>query len=42
VIHSGKLRAQQTAKILAMELAPELPLKTSDLINPNDNPGGLD
>ena len=42
VIHSGKLRARQTAEILAIEIAPELLLETSDLINPNDNPGGLD
>lgn len=42
IIHSGKLRARQTAEILAIELAPELPLETSDLINPNDNPGGFD
>jgi len=42
VIHSGKLRAQQTAKILATEIAPMLQLETSDLINPNDNPGTFD
>ncbi len=42
VIHSGKLRARQTAEIIAIELAPELPLETSDLINPNDSPGGFD
>jgi len=42
VIHSGKLRAQQTAEILAIEIAPELLLETSDLINPNDNPGEFD
>ena len=42
VIHSGKLRAQQTAEILATEIAPMLQLETSDLINPNDNPGAFD
>jgi len=42
VIHSGKLRAQQTAEILAIDIAPGLQLETSDLINPNDNPGELD
>ena len=42
VIHSGKLRAQQTAEILAIEIAPRLQLETSDLINPNDNPGAFD
>ena len=42
VIHSGKLRAQQTAEILAIEIAPELQLETSALINPNDNPCAFD
>ncbi len=42
VIHSGKLRAQQTAEILAIEVAPMLQLETSDLISPNDNPGAFD
>ena len=42
VIHSGKLRAQQTAEILAIEIAPMLQLETSDLISPNDNPGAFD
>lgn len=42
VIHSGKLRAQQTAEILATEISPMLQLETSNLINPNDNPGSFD
>lgn len=42
VIHSGKLRAQQTAEILATEIAPMLQLETSDLINPNDDPVAFD
>ena len=42
VIHSGKLRARQTAEILTTEIAPMLQLETSDLINPNDNPGAFD
>ena len=42
VIHSGKLRARQTAEILATEIAPGLQPETSDLINPNDNPGAFD
>jgi phosphohistidine phosphatase len=42
VIHSGKLRAQQTAEILAAEIAPGLRLEVSDLINPNDNPAALE
>ena len=42
VIHSGKLRAKQTAEILAAEIAPMLQLETSDLINPNDDPGAFD
>ena len=41
VIHSGKLRAQQTAEILTTEIAPMLQLETSDLINPNDDPGAF-
>ena len=42
VIHSGKLRAHQTAEILAAEIAPILQLETSDQINPNDNPAAFD
>ena len=42
VIHSGKLRARQTAEILATEIAPMLQLETSDLINPNDSPAAFD
>jgi phosphohistidine phosphatase len=42
VIHSGKLRARQTAEILAIAIAPKLQLETSDLIKPNDNPGLFD
>lgn len=42
VIHSGKLRAQQTAEILAAEIAPGIRLETSDLINPNDDPAALE
>jgi len=42
VIHSGKLRARQTAEILAAEIAPGLQPETSDLINPNDNPAAFD
>lgn len=38
VIHSGKLRAQQTAKLLAAAIAPHVELEISDLINPNDSP----
>lgn len=42
VIHSGKLRARQTAEIFATEtgLAPQV--ETSDLINPTDDPGAFD
>jgi phosphohistidine phosphatase len=42
VIHSGKLRAQQTAKQLAQAIAPEVELEVSGLINPNDNPKAFD
>ena len=42
VIHSGKLRALQTAEVLAGAIAPGHSLETSDLINPNDDPGAID
>lgn len=42
VIHSGKLRAQQTAERLAQAIAAEVELETSGLINPNDNPKAFD
>ena len=42
VIHSGKLRANQTAKRLAEAIAPGVELETSGLINPNDNPKAFD
>ena len=42
VIHSGKLRAQQTAERLAKEIAPGVELETSGLMNPNDNPKAFD
>ncbi len=42
VIHSGKLRAAQTAERLANALAPGVEPETSGLINPNDNPKAFD
>lgn len=42
VIHSGKLRAEQTAERLAKVIAPGVELETSGLINPNDNPKAFD
>lgn len=42
LIHSGKLRAQQTAEILAAEIAPGLQLESSDLIGPKDDPGAFE
>jgi phosphohistidine phosphatase len=42
VIHSGKLRAQQTAERLAKAIAPGVEPETSGLINPNDNPKAFD
>jgi phosphohistidine phosphatase len=39
VVHSGKLRARQTAEILASAIAPKASLETSDIIKPNDEPG---
>lgn len=38
VIHSGKLRAKQTAERLGNAIANGISLETSDLINPNDDP----
>ena len=42
VIHSGKLRALQTAQRLAEAIAPGVQLESSGLINPNDNPKAFD
>ena len=42
VIHSGKLRAEQTAQCLADTLAPGVALESSGIINPNDNPKAFD
>ena len=42
VIHSGKLRARQTAARLAAVIAPGVELEVSGLINPNDNPAAFD
>ena len=42
VIHSGKLRAQQTAERLANSIAHGVELEASGLINPNDNPKAFD
>lgn len=42
VIHSGKLRARQTAERLASTIAIGVELEISDLINPNDEPRAFD
>jgi phosphohistidine phosphatase len=42
LIHSGKLRAMQTAERLANAIAPGVELEASGLINPNDNPKAFD
>ncbi len=42
VIHSGKLRAQQTAEGLASSIAPGVYPEISGLMNPNDNPRAFD
>ena len=42
VIHSGKLRAMQTAEIMITNLAPDITLETSNKINPNDDPEACD
>ncbi|MCU7939961.1 MAG: phosphohistidine phosphatase SixA [gamma proteobacterium symbiont of Bathyaustriella thionipta] len=38
IIHSGKLRAKQTAEGLACQLESNIELETIELINPNDSP----
>ena len=42
VIHSGKLRAAQTAERLANAIAAGVELESSGIINPNDNPKAFD
>jgi phosphohistidine phosphatase len=42
VIHSGKLRAEQTARCLAAAVAPGVEIESSGIINPNDNPRAFD
>jgi phosphohistidine phosphatase len=42
VVHSGKLRAAQTADILAAVVAPYVELETSDHLHPNDDPRSID
>ena len=36
IVHSGKMRARQTADLLATVLAPGLPVEAVSGINPND------
>ena len=38
VIHSGKLRAEQTATILANAIAPDIEIEKMDGLAPNDEP----
>jgi len=42
VIHSGKLRAAQTADLLAVVVAPLVELEVNDHIYPNDDPHAVD
>ena len=42
VMHSGKLRAAQTADLLAKAVAPLVELEANGRINPNDDPGAID
>jgi phosphohistidine phosphatase len=42
VIHSGKLRAGQTAELLAAGIASGVEPEISGLMNPNDNPRAFD
>lgn len=38
VVHSGKLRARQTAELLAAVIAADVSPEVSDQLNPNDDP----
>ena len=38
IIHSGKLRARQTAEYLAKQFANDIEPETTGIINPNDSP----
>lgn len=38
IIHSGKLRAEQTAKHIANNIKPGIELDVTGIINPNDSP----
>jgi phosphohistidine phosphatase len=42
VIHSGKLRAAQTADLLAAAVAPFVELEVNDHIHPDDDPRTID
>jgi phosphohistidine phosphatase len=42
VIHSGKLRAAQTADLLAAAVAPMVELEVNDHLHPNDDPRLID
>ncbi len=42
ILHSGKMRAQQTAECLAQAIASKIELEINGLINPNDNPRAFD
>lgn len=42
VIDSGKLRAAQTADLLAQTMAPLVELETHDNLQPNDDPAAID
>lgn len=41
IVHSGKLRAMQTADILGQQLGRQIPLESIDKIKPNDNPADM-
>lgn len=38
IVHSGKLRAEQTAKIISGKLAPNVVVEVVEGISPNDDP----
>ena len=42
VFHSGKLRAAQTADLLAAAVAPLVELEVNDKLQPNDDPRSID
>ncbi|MBT8129648.1 MAG: phosphohistidine phosphatase SixA [Gammaproteobacteria bacterium] len=41
ILHSGKLRARQSAELIAEKLSPELELVQAEGLNPTDDPAAI-